>query len=31
MVSNAFSFTNGWSGAGVTSKVVVTVPPPVAQ
>lgn len=24
----SFSFTNGWSGAGVTTKVTVTVPPP---
>jgi hypothetical protein len=28
MVSNNFSFTNGWSGAGVTTKVTITVPPP---
>jgi hypothetical protein len=28
MVANNFSFTNGWSGAGVTTKVVVKVPPP---
>lgn len=29
MVSNAFSFTNGWSGAGVSTKVtIVNVPPP---
>lgn len=28
MVSNGFSFTNGWSGAGVTTKVTITVPPP---
>jgi hypothetical protein len=34
MVSNAFSFTDGWSGAGVTTKVTITVPkppPPPAQ
>jgi hypothetical protein len=31
MVSNAFSFTNGWSGAGVSTKVVISVPPPMAQ
>jgi hypothetical protein len=24
----SFAFTNGWSGAGVTTKVTVTVPPP---
>jgi len=28
MVSNNFSFTNGWSGAGVTTSVTITVPPP---
>jgi hypothetical protein len=28
MVSNNFSFMNGWSGAGVTTKVTITVPPP---
>jgi hypothetical protein len=28
MVQNNFSFTNGWSGAGVTTKVTVMVPPP---
>jgi hypothetical protein len=28
MVTNAFSFTNGWSGAGVSTKVTITVPPP---
>jgi hypothetical protein len=28
MLSSAFTFTNGWSGAGVTTKVTVTVPPP---
>jgi hypothetical protein len=28
MVSNNFSFTNGWSGAGVTTKVTISVPPP---
>jgi hypothetical protein len=34
VVSSAFSFTNGWSGAGVTTKVTITVappPPPPAQ
>jgi hypothetical protein len=28
MVSNNFTFTNGWSGAGVTTKVTISVPPP---
>lgn len=28
VVSSAFSFTNGWSGAGVTTSVTVTVPLP---
>ncbi len=28
VLSNNFSFTNGWSGAGVTTTVTVTVPPP---
>jgi hypothetical protein len=28
VVSSSFNFTNGWSGAGVTSSVTVTVPPP---
>jgi hypothetical protein len=29
MVNNGFSFTNGWSGAGVSTKVtIVNVPPP---
>ncbi|HSQ63828.1 MAG TPA: hypothetical protein VLM85_11465 [Polyangiaceae bacterium] len=28
VVSSSFSFTNGWSGAGVTTSVSVTVPPP---
>jgi hypothetical protein len=28
VVSSSFSFTNGWSGAGVTTKVTVSVPPP---
>jgi hypothetical protein len=29
MVSGtSFSFTNGWSGAGVTTKVTITAPPP---
>lgn len=28
MVTNNFSFTNGWSGAGVTTTVSVVVPPP---
>ena len=27
-LSTHFSFTNGWTGAGVTSKVTVNVPPP---
>ncbi len=31
MVTNSFSFTNGWSGAGVSTKVVISVPPPMAQ
>ena len=31
MVADGFSFSNGWSGAGVTTKVVVSVPPPMAQ
>jgi hypothetical protein len=26
----SFSFSNGWSGAGVTTKVTITVPPPPA-
>jgi hypothetical protein len=25
---SAFTFTNGWSGAGVTTKVTINVPPP---
>jgi hypothetical protein len=28
VVSSSFSFSNGWSGAGVTTKVTVSVPPP---
>jgi hypothetical protein len=28
MVSNSFSFTNGWSGAGVTTQVHIVAPPP---
>ena len=28
VVSTAFSFTNGWSGAGVTTTAPITVPPP---
>jgi len=28
VVSSNFSFTNGWSGAGVTTSVTVTIPPP---
>jgi hypothetical protein len=28
VLSSNFSFTNGWSGAGVTTKVSVNVPPP---
>ncbi len=28
VVSSNFNFTNGWSGAGVTTSVTVTVPPP---
>lgn len=27
-IPGTFSFTNGWSGAGVTSKVTIVVPPP---
>ncbi len=27
-IPGSFSFTNGWSGAGVTSKVTIVVPPP---
>jgi hypothetical protein len=27
-VLSSFNFANGWSGAGVTTKVSVTVPPP---
>ena len=30
VIGGSFSFTNGWSGAGVTTKVTVTVPPPPA-
>jgi hypothetical protein len=28
MVANNFTFTNGWSGAGVTTTVTISVPPP---
>lgn len=28
IIDSSFSFTNGWSGAGVTTKVTVNVPPP---
>jgi len=28
VLSSAFTFTNGWSGAGVTTTVTITVPPP---
>jgi hypothetical protein len=28
LLGGTFSFTNGWSGAGVTSKVTIIVPPP---
>jgi hypothetical protein len=28
MIANGFPFTNGWSGAGVTTKVTISVPPP---
>jgi hypothetical protein len=28
VISSNFAFTNGWSGAGVTTKVTVNVPPP---
>jgi hypothetical protein len=28
VVSSAFTFTNGWSGAGVTTSALITVPPP---
>jgi hypothetical protein len=28
VVDSNFSFTNGWSGAGVTTKVTITAPPP---
>lgn len=30
VLDKSFSFTNGWSGAGVTTKVTITVPPPPA-
>jgi hypothetical protein len=30
ILPGSFSFTNGWSGAGVTTKVTITVPPPPA-
>jgi hypothetical protein len=29
VLSSAFSFVNGWSGAGVSTSAVITVPPPV--
>jgi hypothetical protein len=28
LMGSPFSFTNGWSGAGVTTKVTIVVPPP---
>jgi hypothetical protein len=28
LVTNSFTFTNGWSGAGVTTKVTISLPPP---
>ena len=28
VLSSSFNFTNGWSGAGVTTSVTITVPPP---
>jgi hypothetical protein len=28
LVSNSFNFTNGWSGAGVTTKVTINLPLP---
>jgi hypothetical protein len=28
VIDSSFAFTNGWSGAGVTTKVTVNVPPP---
>ncbi len=28
VISSSFPFTNGWSGAGVTTSVTITVPPP---
>lgn len=30
VIDSSFGFTNGWSGAGVTTKVTVNVPPPPA-
>ncbi len=30
VLDKSFTFSNGWSGAGVTTKVTVTVPPPPA-
>jgi hypothetical protein len=30
VIDKSFAFTNGWSGAGVTTKVTITVPPPPA-
>ena len=28
VISSSFTFTNGWSGAGVTTSATITVPPP---
>jgi len=30
VIDSSFAFTNGWSGAGVTTKVTINVPPPPA-
>jgi len=30
VIDSSFGFTNGWSGAGVTTKVTINVPPPPA-
>jgi hypothetical protein len=30
VLDKSFTFSNGWSGAGVTTKVTITVPPPPA-
>ena len=30
VIDSSFTFSNGWSGAGVTTKVTITVPPPPA-